>query len=96
MQNIEYELNQNMDKHSKTLIVYTLELLLNYCNRYYDRQFFMRTETNKDIISEFETLQGQYFKSEKLQEQGFEYSQYFSKMFKKNTGMTPAEYRNLN
>lgn len=27
---------------------------------------------------------------------GFEYPQYFSKMFKKNTGMTPAEYRNLN
>lgn len=154
---IENELNQNIDKHSKTLIVSTLELLLNYCNRYYDRQFITRTETNKDIITDFEGLLGHYFNSDVLQsvgfpsvryfaeqlhlspnylsdllkketgkngtehiqlhvielakdkllsstasvseiayDLGFEYPQYFSKMFKKNTGMTPAEYRNLN
>lgn len=154
---IQSELDLNMDKHSKTLIVSTLELLLNYCNRYYDRQFITRTETNKDVISDFEGLLSQYFQSSDLQTEGypsvkyfaealhlspnylgdllkketgkngtehiqlhvielakdkllsstvsvseiaydlgFEYPQYFSKMFKKNTGNTPAEYRNLN
>jgi AraC-like DNA-binding protein len=157
VRDIETELNQNIDQHSKTLIVSTLELLLNYCNRYYDRQFITRTETNKDIVTDFEGQLHGYFESAVLQELGFpsvkyfaeqlhlspnylsdllkketgkngtehiqlhvielakdkllgstvsvseiayelgfEYPQYFSKMFKKNTGMTPAEYRNLN
>jgi AraC-like DNA-binding protein len=139
------------------VIVSTLELLLNYCNRYYDRQFITRTESNKDIIADFGGLLQQYFESEALLNRGFpsikffaeelhlspnylsdllkketgkngtehiqlhvtelakdkllsstvsvseiaydlgfEYPQYFSKMFKKNTGMTPASYRNLN
>jgi AraC-like DNA-binding protein len=157
VKDIEFELNQNIDKHSKTLIVSTIELLLSYCTRYYDRQFITRIETNKDIITDFEGLLGHYFESEVLQQQGFpsvkyfaeqlhlspnylsdllkketgkngtehiqyhvielakekllsttvsaseiaydlgfEYPQYFSKIFKKNTGMSPAEYRNLN
>lgn len=157
VKNIEIELEQNIDKHSRTLIVSSIELLLNYSNRYYDRQFITRTESNKDIISDFEKLLADYFTSEELlnlgfpsvkyfagqlhlsanylsdllkketgkngtehiqyyvielakdkllsstvsvseiaYDLGFEYPQYFSKIFKKNTGMTPAEYRNLN
>jgi len=60
------------------------------------RQFITRAETNKDIIAEFEALLHGYFGSGAIQGPGFEYPQYFSRMFKKNTGMTPAEYRNLN
>jgi len=74
---IEHELNQNIDKHSKTLIVSTLELLLNYCNRYYDRQFITRTETNKDLIADFEGLPDHYFESEILQSLGFPSVKYF-------------------
>ena len=36
---IENELEENMDNHSQTLIVSNIELLLNYCSRYYNRQF---------------------------------------------------------
>jgi AraC-like DNA-binding protein len=157
VEDIQNELEQNIDKHSKTLIVSNLELLLNYCNRYYDRQFITRTTSNKDTISNFEALLTDYFQSEELRnlgfpsvkyfaEQlhlspnylsdllkketgkngtehiqyhaielakdkllsssasiseiaynlGFDYPQYFSRMFKKISGKTPAEYRNLN
>lgn len=59
----EYE--QNMDQHSQKLIISNLELLLDYCNRYYDRQFYIRTNLNQDLISEFEQLLKVYFSSEK-------------------------------
>jgi AraC-like DNA-binding protein len=157
VEDIQAELDVNIDRHSRTVIVSTIELLLNYCNRYYDRQFITRTASNKDIVSDFEGLLRSYFESDALQELGFpsvkyfagelhlspnylsdllkketgrngtdhiqqhvmelakdrllgsaasiseiaydlgfEYPQYFSKLFKKNTGMTPAEYRILN
>jgi AraC family transcriptional activator of pobA len=47
---IEYELDQNIDKHSQSLIVSNIELLLNYCTRFYDRQFITRKNNNKDIL----------------------------------------------
>lgn len=56
IRDIETELSLNMDRNSKTVIVSTLELLLNCCNHYYDRQFITRTESNKDIIADFEGL----------------------------------------
>ena len=36
---IQYELEQSIDKHSKTLIAANIELFLNYCTRFYDRQY---------------------------------------------------------
>ncbi|KXX66633.1 AraC family transcriptional regulator [Flammeovirga sp. SJP92] len=157
VQDIKLELDHNIDRHSKTVIVSSIELLLNYCNRYYDRQFITRTETNKDVIGKFDDLLHKYFNADDLSEKGipsircfaeqlhfspnylsdllkketgkngtehiqyhiikvakdkllgstvsvsevayslgFEYSQYFSKMFKKRTGMTPAQYRKMN
>ncbi|MBI1184809.1 AraC family transcriptional regulator, partial [bacterium] len=44
------EYSQNIDRHSQTLIVSNLELLLNYCLRFYDRQFYTRTNFNKDFV----------------------------------------------
>lgn len=155
--NIEYELNRGIDKHSKTLIVSNVELFLNYCVRFYDRQFITRQNANIDILSKFELLLNNYFQSdlpktlglpsvkycaeqlnisanyfgdllkketgknaqehiqlklieaakEKLfqkdktvseiaYELGFEYPQYFSRIFKKKVGVTPNEYRIAN
>ena len=151
---IEIEINQNIDKHSQKLIVSTIELILDYCNRYYDRQFYVRTNLHQDHISEFESFLKDYFNSEKPTELGlpsvkycgeqfnmssnylsdvlkketgksakdhiyafvvnraknkllgttesiseiaydlgFDYPQHFSKLFKKQTGMSPAKYR---
>ena len=63
LKKIEEEINLNIDKHSKTLIVSNIELFLNYCQRFYDRQFITRNHLNKDILSRFENLLNDYFKS---------------------------------
>lgn len=154
---IEFELSQHIDNHSQTLILSNIELLLNYCARYYERQFTTRVHVNKDVVSKFEKLLLAYFDSDVSTEQGlptvkycaekmclspnylsdllkketgkntqehihyfliekaknlllnsnhsvseiayelgFEYPQYFSKIFKSKTGITPAKYRILN
>jgi AraC-like DNA-binding protein len=154
---IDAELLENIDKHSQTLIVSNIELLLNYCTRYYDRQFITRKHVNNDILEKVEKELQEYIQSSALSETGlptvkyladkvhlsanylsdllkretgmnaqdrihyylieeaknlllssnksvselafslgFEYPQYFSRLFKSKTGMTPLEYRNQN
>lgn len=99
---IEEECNANLDRHSQKLIVSSIELLLDYCTRYYDRQFYTRTNLNKDLISEFELLLKEYYHSEKPQELGaltVKYcgeklnmsSHYLSDLLKKETGMSAQE-----
>ena len=100
------EIEQNMDKHSKTLIVSTIELLLNYCMRFYDRQFITRTHISKDILVRFEYLLNDYFKSDKAQtlglpsvaycaEQLYLSPNYFGDLIKKETSMPALEYIQL-
>ena len=153
---IQSELKENIDDYSQTIIVSTIELLLNYCNRFYGRQFITRKATNRDVLEKVETLLKEYFSnktdsiglptvkyladavnlspgyfgdllkketglnaqehihqyiieeaknillnssqsiSEIAFQLGFEYPQYFSRLFKQKTGTTPLEYRNLN
>jgi len=67
---IEMELNQSIDKHSKTLIATNIELFLNYCMRFYDRQFITRDHVHKGILEKFETLLNAYFELDKPQSLG--------------------------
>lgn len=157
VQKIQSELQENIDVHSQYIIVSTIELLLNYCSRFYGRQMITRSQTNKSIIAQIENILTNYFVETQLKEQGlptvkfladnvhlspsylsdllkketgknaqehihfylieqaknylknteknineiayilgFEYPQYFNKLFKQKTGNTPMEYRNLN
>ena len=73
------EYSQNIDQHSQNLIISNLELFLNYCLRFYDRQFYTRTNLNKDISSQFETELKAYFDSENISEKGLPSSQFFGK-----------------
>lgn len=67
---IDEEINQNMDRHSQELIVQNLETILKYSSRYYDRQFYTRTNLNQDFVSKFEQYLKSYFTSEALINQG--------------------------
>jgi len=103
---IEYELQQPIDKHSKTLISNNIELLLNYCMRFYDRQFITRSHVNKDILAKFEKLLDVYFLSEMTQTLGLPTVRYcadqlhlspnyFGDLIKKETGKSAQEHIQL-
>lgn len=152
MQKIREELQQRHDQLQDNIIVGYIELLLNFCQRFYNRQFITRKLENSDILMKFDSLLRDYFE-EKIQltsgiptvqycadklcmssnyfgdmikkttgdtasnyirqfviqraknelstgasitqvadELGFEYPQHLSRMFKKQTGITPSEY----
>lgn len=100
---IEDELHQNLDKHSKTLVVSHLQVLLNYSSRFYDRQFITREHVNKGILERFESIINDYFNSEKLQtigipsvaycaEQLHLSANYFGDLIKRETNASAQEY----
>jgi AraC-like DNA-binding protein len=103
---IETELEHGIDKHSKTLIVTNIELLLNYCIRFYDRQFITRVNENKDILVKFENLLANYFQSNKPQSIGLptvKYcadqlnlsANYLGDLIKKESGKSAQEHIQL-
>lgn len=67
---VEKEYSQVIDRHSQDLIISNIRLLLDYCTRYYDRQFYTRTNFNKDFVSKFESLLRDYYDSAKSLELG--------------------------
>lgn len=103
---IDYELNQSIDKHSKSIVTNTIELLLNYCVRFYDRQFITRENINSDILSKFEHLLNGYFQTENVQNSGLPTVSYFADclhlspnyfgdLIKKETGKSAQEHLQL-
>lgn len=75
---ITFELNQPIDKHSKKLISSNIELFLDYCQRFYDRQFITRDVAHKGILEKFEYLVDEYFQSEKPYTLGLPSVSYFA------------------
>ena len=61
---IQYELNHPIHRHSKNLITDSIKTFLDYCTRFYDRQFITRENTNQDTFARFEALLNEYFKTE--------------------------------
>lgn len=103
---IDFELRHAIDKHSKTLIVTNIELFLNYCVRFYDRQFITRDNINRGILEKFESLLDNYFQSDKPQTVGLPSvaycaeqlnlsANYCGDLIKKETGKSPQEYIQL-
>jgi len=68
--NIQDELDQRIDNFSQDVIISQLELLLNYSNRFYNRQFITRKAVNNDVLSKLENLLEDYFNTEKPLENG--------------------------
>ena len=65
---IEQELHRAIDKHTRELIVSNIELLLNYCLRFYDRQFITREEINHSVVKKFIELLDDYISTKALRE----------------------------
>jgi AraC-like DNA-binding protein len=102
---IQEEYNERIDNHSQRVIVSGLELMLNYCLRFYERQFNTRTAKNKDIVSKVEQLLKDYYHSGQLPEYGppsLQYladkvnlsATYFSDLLKKETGRSAKDHIN--
>ena len=107
LQNIAGELQHAIDKHSRTLIVSNIELLLNYSVRFYERQFITRSDVaGKDILARFERTLDDYFLSDKPQTEGLPTVQYcaqelhlsanyFGDLVKRLTGKTAQDHIRL-
>ncbi|MDW3648709.1 MAG: helix-turn-helix domain-containing protein [Bacteroidia bacterium] len=103
LEKIQEEIASNIDKHSQKLIVTNVQLLLDYCTRYYDRQFYTRSNLNQDVFSRFEHLLKEYFRSEKQLATGIPSvrfcseklnmsANYLSDLLKKETGRNAQDH----
>ncbi|AFK03415.1 transcriptional regulator, AraC family [Emticicia oligotrophica DSM 17448] len=104
--NIISEMSQNIDKHSKKIIIANLELLLKYCTRFYDRQFITREHANHGIIEQFEQKLNEYLRSQQLKISGIPTvahfanelnlsANYFGDLIKKETGNSAQDFIHL-
>ncbi len=78
IQNIQNEYHSNIDKFSQNIIISHLETLLNYAERFYQRQFITRKISNHQILDRLETLLSDYFNSDDLVTTGLPTVQYIS------------------
>lgn len=104
LRKIEYELSYPVDKHSRNLLSVQIELVLDYCLRFYDRQFCTRAKADSDILTRFEELLKAYFENgEGVRKNGFPSVKYFAEkvclspgyfgdLIKKETGRTAQGY----
>jgi AraC-like DNA-binding protein len=103
LKQMENEYNTNIDHYSHDLILSNIELLLNYCKRFYGRQFITRTNRNKDVIVRFEVYMRNYFNSATLKNNGLPTVKncaeamnlspnYFSDLLKSETGKNTQEH----
>lgn len=102
---IRMEIQQRIDGHSRQVLVSNIELLLNYCSRYYQRQFNTRAAQNSDIVSRVENLLKVYYQTDQLTEKGQPTLQYLadqchlspgylSDLLTKETGRSGKEHIN--
>lgn len=103
---IQEELHHSIDRHSRSIITSNIEVLLNHCLRFYDRQFTSREVINRDVLVRFEQLMGGYFDSDKPGQIGLHTvawcadqlhfsANYFGDIIKKETGKSAIEYIHL-
>lgn len=103
LENIEEELHHSIDLHTATILSRHIELMLDYCTRFYERQFITRENRNKNVLEELETLLDDYIASGRLRDFILPTSEYcapklglsvpyFNDLLKFETGKTLDEY----
>lgn len=100
---MQKECDTNSDPYSEDLIISNLELFLNYCRRFYGRQFTTRSIHHRDVLSCFETYLVDYIKTNQLKEKGIPdvktcakemhlSPNYFGDLIKSQSGKNPRDY----
>jgi len=103
MKNLQQEIEAIIDSFTQDVVVSHIDLLLNYCNRFYNRQFITRKKVSNDLLIKFERLLTQYFTDEVQSKSGLPSVQYFSEqlfvsanylndMLKNLTGQTTQQH----
>ena len=103
IESIKRELRHDIDRHSKELLCDNIEMLLDQCLRFYDRQFITREKVNGDVLADFERILNAYFTEGVARNDGFpsvarmadelHFSVgYFGDLIKKETGQTAQQY----
>ncbi|HWV72396.1 MAG TPA: AraC family transcriptional regulator [Pseudosphingobacterium sp.] len=99
LQNIEQEYKSNIDQFSQDVIIAQIELLLQYSNRFYNRQFITRKPANDDILVRLENLLTDYFNNvsvlptvQYISEQLNVSPNYLSDMLRSITGQTTQQH----
>ena len=103
MQNLKDEIEKSIDNFTQDVIVSHIDLLLNYCNRFYNRQFITRKPANNDTLIRLENLLNDYFNSDDLISKGLPTvqqvaeqlnisSNYLSDMLRSITGQTTQQH----
>lgn len=101
--NVEQEIEANMDSFTQDLLVSNLDLLLKYCDRFYNRQFLTRKKVNNDLLSKLENLLNNYFRNDELVLNGIPTvhfiaeqlslsANYLSDMLRVQTGQTTQQH----
>lgn len=101
--NIQKEYHSNIDKFSQNIIISQIELLLNYCERFYQRQFITRKKSSHQILEKLETQLEDYFNDHNLIEKGLPTAQniasslnvspnYLGSLLKTLTGQTTQQH----
>nr|WP_315258211.1 helix-turn-helix transcriptional regulator [uncultured Flavobacterium sp.] len=101
IQNIQKEINSRLDNYSQDVILSNLDLLLSYCNRFYNRQFITRKMATNDLLTDFENILDNYFNEdsdltfptvEKLANELNISSSYLSDMLRSVTGQNTQQH----
>lgn len=103
MQNLQEEIEAMIDAYTQDVVISHIDLLLNYCNRFYNRQFITRKNASNDLLQKFEALLTSYFGDESVQTSGLPTVQYFAEqlfvsphylndMLKSLTGQTTQQH----
>lgn len=100
---IQAELEKTIDKHTQHVVCRQIGLLLDYCLRFYDRQFITRHPANSDLLTRFEEKLDEYIHGPLIKQHGTPTVQYFASelclsanyfgdLIKKELGMSPKDY----
>lgn len=95
IENIQREYQSNIDSFSQNIIISQIETLLNYSERFYQRQFIIRKINNHQVLEQFEKVLNTYFETENLTEKGLPTVSHFASELNISTNYLSAVLKTL-